>query len=201
MTPGSANGDVALLIIDMLEYFATEGDDAYQARFASLVLNIAALKEEAAALGAHPIYVNTQFQSEQEFATSPMARRYPPRWIHGSREADVVTGLAPAMTDIVVTKTVNSGFYGTRLDEVLLGIGARRVVLAGVHTHVCIALTAADAFYRNLDVYVVRDCVATIDPSRHEFGLGLIDRHFGTVIEREDLRLVLADALDSKAIR
>jgi nicotinamidase-related amidase len=172
----------AVLVIDMLNFFAIEGDEQYQRRFWDVVDRIRELREVARAQGALWIYVNTLFDSEESFAASPLAKKSPPHWLRGTHESEVVAPLTPGAGDLIVAKTVNSGFYDTPLDDVLHENGARRVILTGVHTHVCIALTAADAFYRNYDVVVVPECVTTIDMDRHDFGLGFIDRHLGRIV-------------------
>ncbi len=181
----------AVLVIDMLNFFATEGDLDYQHRFSGVVDRISDMRAIARSRGVPWIYVNTLFDSEASFASSAMARKSAPHWIKGTHEAAVVDALAPEDGDIIVAKTVNSGFFETRLDRVLREVGAGRLVLAGVHTHVCIALTAADAFYRNYDVIVVPECVTTIDLSRHEFGLGFIARHLGRVVALADIQAFL----------
>lgn len=169
----------AVLIIDMLNFFAEEGDAEYQARFAEAADAIRRLRELADQARVPVIYLNTEFESRQHFASSAMARKADPSWIKGSAEAEVIPILLPRPTDHVIAKTVNSGFFETILDATLAELGVARLLISGVHTHVCVALTAADAFYRNYDVVVMADCVTTIDPGRHVRGLEYIGRHLG----------------------
>jgi nicotinamidase-related amidase len=166
----------------MLNFFACEGDATYKARFSDTVTSIAALRLLASNAHLPWIYVNTQFESIDVFRQTAMARKAAPHWLKGTPEAEVVATLAPTVGDHVIPKTVNSGFYDTDLDATLRECGIERLVIVGVHTHVCVALTAADAFYRNYDVIVVEECVTTIVPERHRCGLDYIARHFGRVV-------------------
>lgn len=176
-----------MLVMDMLNFFAMEGDEQYQRRFWVVVDRIVQLRQVAHSRLIPWVYVNTLFDSEASFASSALARKSPPHWIRGTHEAEVVDPLAPSDGDLVVAKSVNSGFYQSKLDDVLHEVGAERVILTGVHTHVCVALTAADAFYRNYDVVVVPECVTTIEMERHRFGLDFIERHLGRMVALADV--------------
>jgi nicotinamidase-related amidase len=60
--------------------------------------------------------------------------------------------------DILVTHHRPSAFFRTSLDTVLASVGADAVVLCGLSVNNAIAATARDAFARDLQPLVVRDC-------------------------------------------
>lgn len=176
----------AVVIIDMLSYFEAEGDDDYRSNFMRTAQAIAKLRDLADLSNVLTIYINTHFESLEHFLSSAMSRKSEPHWLGDSKEAEVIPSLMPRPTDCVISKTVNSGFFGTNLDATLRSLSINRLLLTGVHTHVCIALTAADAFYRNYDVVVLSDCVTTMDRLKHFRTLDYIERHLGRVASSAD---------------
>jgi len=181
----------AILIIDMTLHFSNEGDENYQRRFWEVARNIAALKQMALAAGSHAIYVNTCFASKAAFYESPMAGKSEPLWIRGTKDVQIVDPLQPQEGDSIIEKSVMSCFFGTALESILQQLSVRWLILTGVHTHVCILLTAADAFYRGYQVLVPEDCVTTIDLQRHEFGLRYVNRHLGQTTSTTELKNLL----------
>lgn len=69
--------------------------------------------------------------------------------------------LKPMRGDISVLKPRHSAFYGTPLDILLEGMGAREIILAGIATDMCVHLTAADAFLRSYKVRVPANWTAS----------------------------------------
>jgi nicotinamidase-related amidase len=77
--------------------------------------------------------------------------------------------LLPGKDDYFVLKPKHSGFYQTPLEILLKHLGTRRLILTGVSTNSCILFTAGDAYMRDLELVVPRDCVAACSPDEHEF--------------------------------
>ncbi|MFD5824373.1 isochorismatase family cysteine hydrolase [Lentzea sp. NPDC060358] len=61
--------------------------------------------------------------------------------------------------DVLVEKHKDSGFYETDLHERLQELGVDTVVVTGMQTQICVQTTAADAFFREYNVWVPSDCV------------------------------------------
>lgn len=81
--------------------------------------------------------------------------------VRGSWGAAPVDGLEPREGDHVVEKMRMNGFYNTRLDALLRGLGTATIVITGAWTNMSIEHTArhgADAGYR---VLVVSDGTST----------------------------------------
>lgn len=86
----------------------------------------------------------------------------------GSYGAEILPEfLEPA--DLVLEKNKDSGFYETDLHERLQALKVDTVVVIGMQTQICVQTTAADAFFRGYNVWVVSDCVVSareIDKTR-----------------------------------
>ncbi|MEU5094379.1 cysteine hydrolase family protein [Streptomyces sp. NPDC020996] len=66
--------------------------------------------------------------------------------------------------ELLVTKTVNSAFYGTPdLDAWLRAAGVRQLVLAGIQTNMCVETTARMGGNLGYDVVVAYDATYTFD--------------------------------------
>ena len=69
----------------------------------------------------------------------------------------------------------------TPLQTLLQLIGVDTLVLTGVSSHQCILFTAADAYVRNYQLMVPRDCVAAGNAKDNE----LVLRYFRTVLKAD----------------
>ena len=58
----------------------------------------------------------------------------------------------------LVYKRRLSGFYQSDLEITLKELGVDRVILVGSSTHVCVMLTAIEAFQRGIEVVIPEDC-------------------------------------------
>lgn len=72
-------------------------------------------------------------------------------------------GMETAEGDIVVKKTVNSGFIGTSLELELRRAGIQRLVLVGYFTNYCVETTVRMAGNMGFDTYLVHDACATMN--------------------------------------
>jgi nicotinamidase-related amidase len=99
--------------------------------------------------------------------------------MRGTFGAKVISELTPdAVKDFVVEKRTYSGFYETGLDPLLRslykGEGVKTLVLCGVHTHMCVRHTAADAFFRGYHIIVASDGVEAFTEQHQKEGLKYI---------------------------
>lgn len=106
----------------------------------------------------------------------------------GFRELDCV-GRRPDET--VIHKTRWSAFHGTELDRLLKARGYDTLVLAGFLTHACIRVTALDAYQRDYDVVIARDCVDTYDAAHERVTLSYLSRYVARVLANEEIFALL----------
>jgi gluconolactonase len=82
--------------------------------------------------------------------------------VRGSWGAAPVGGLEPQPGDHVVEKMRMNGFYDTRLDILLRGLGAETIVIAGAWTNMSVEHTARHGADAGYEVVVVSDGTSTI---------------------------------------
>ena len=82
-------------------------------------------------------------------------------------------GLRP--DDYVIRKRRYSCFFGTDLEILLKGLGARTLVVVGGLTDVCVHYTFADGHQHDYHCRVVQDCVAGSSLAAHEASLNAME--------------------------
>ncbi|WP_434058089.1 cysteine hydrolase family protein [Enterobacter ludwigii] len=95
--------------------------------------------------------------------------------------------LQPIAQDTIITKETPSAFVGTDLDARLKKQGIKKVIVAGLMTHMCISSTARDAVPLGYSVIIPEDATATRD----------LDDGKGGVVDHDTLqRAALAGVAD-----
>jgi nicotinamidase-related amidase len=158
--------DTALLLIDVLNSFESETVHALT-RAWPIGRPLSQLKARAKALGVPVIYVNDNFgmwQSNLDEVIKQCLRG-------GGRAQQFVQGLLPDRNDYCVLKPKHSGFFQTPLDLLLKHLQAKRLILTGLWTNNCVLFTAHDAYMRDFQLCVPKDCVAAHTHSDHRYGL------------------------------
>jgi nicotinamidase-related amidase len=61
--------------------------------------------------------------------------------------------------DYFMFKPKHSAFFCTPLESLLGQLGIRRLLLTGITSHQCVLFTAMDAYVREYEISVPRDCV------------------------------------------
>lgn len=168
---------IALLIIDMISDFEFEDGQALFRQALPAARHILRLKERAQAARIPTIYVNDNFgQWRSDF------RQLVERCLSDDvRGTPIARLLAPSDKDYFVLKPANSGFYSTPLRTLLQLIGAQTLVLTGVASNQCVLFTAADAYIRNYQLVVPRDCVAAVKKKDNMLALD----YFKTVLKAD----------------
>jgi ureidoacrylate peracid hydrolase len=94
----------------------------------------------------------------------------------------------------VVAKHRWSAFFSTQLDGLLQVLGTRLLIVTGTTTNACIETTVRDAYMRDFDVVIPRECVAGVRQEWHEVALAIWERYVGEVVGVDELRRQLAPA-------
>jgi len=91
--------------------------------------------------------------------------KWGPHAMAGTDGSKILETISPKDGEYVIEKHTYSGFYGTPLDYILRSNKIEAIMLVGLYADICVRHTAADAFFRGYDIYIVRDAmVARIDP-------------------------------------
>ena len=159
----------AVIIIDMLRDFVTGELKCERAQ--RIVPNLKRLVE-AARKHNIPIIYSNDAHYPQDFE---VVQKWGKHAIKGTKGAEVIPELKPSAKDYIVEKRVYSGFFETGLDPLLRslynGEGVKTVILCGIHTHICVRHTAADAFFRGYKIIIAKDGVEAFTQEEHEQGL------------------------------
>jgi len=158
-------GRAALLVIDMLRYFADPSGRCHLPAGTAIIGRIQSLVAAWRALKRPVIFTRHCHEGEHDLG---MLGRFFSDYIHaGEPDAEIVPALAPLQRECVFKKTTYDAFLGTDLEATLIREGAKQVVVTGVLTHMCCETTARSAFCRGFEVYVPVDAVASSTEERH----------------------------------
>ncbi len=162
-----------LLVIDMLKDFVYGSLKCERAQ--RIIPNIKELILTARNSDIPVIYANDSHIAgvDHEF------RLWGQHAVRGSEGALVIDDLKPTDKDFIVSKRRYSAFFETGLDPLLRELGVDTLMLTGIHTHLCVLHTAADAFFRCYNLIVVRDAVEAFTDEYHVWGLNFMEKFYG----------------------
>lgn len=159
----------AVIIVDLLNDFVTGSLRCDRAK--RIVPNLRRLVEASHRHGVPVIFSNDAHYPQD----AEVVNKWGVHAMKGTKGAEVIPELKPTKEDFEVEKRVYSGFYETGLDPLLRslyhGEGVKTVILCGLHTHMCVRHTAADAFFRGYKIIVAEDGVEAFTKEDHEQGL------------------------------
>ncbi len=81
-----------------------------------------------------------------------------------------------------IRKRHYDSFYDSDLDGILRMHGISHVYVSGISTDICVQHTVAGAFFRNLQITVIEDLCATIDPDNHVLSIKAMKRNYGVKV-------------------
>jgi nicotinamidase-related amidase len=99
--------------------------------------------------------------------------------IAGTEGAKVIPELNPSDKDYMVPKRRYSGFFQTDLDILLKELGVQTVIMTGLHTHMCVRHTSADAFSLGYDVIVAKQATDAFTEEDYNNGLAYLKTCYG----------------------
>ncbi|WP_035587446.1 cysteine hydrolase family protein [Hippea jasoniae] len=148
----------AVLVVDMLNDFVEDGAPLRVEENKKIIPNIKRLIEKQRKEGAHIIYVcDSHTPDDKEF------KIWPKHCVEGTRGAEIVDELKPKEDDFIVKKTTYDGFYNTSLNDLLVQLGVKELIITGCVINICILYTASSAVLRGYDVEIPLDCVSALD--------------------------------------
>lgn len=166
-----------LLVHDMQEHFVRPFERAEEP-LRTVVPNIAALLASARAAGVPVVY--TAQPGDQDPEERALLTDFWGPGLAPENEA-IIDELAPAETDVLLTKWRYSAFAKSDLAERMAGWGRDQLVIAGIYAHIGIMTTALDAFMRDVQPYVVSDAVADFSAAEHARALQYVSSRCGRV--------------------
>lgn len=163
----------AILVVDMLNDFVT-GSLACE-RGKAIVAATAQLLDAAREADVPVIFCNDAHVKDidRELAI------WGDHAIAGTPGAQVIPELGLSDSDYVVPKRRYSGFFQTDLDILLRELGVKTVVMTGLHTHMCVRHTSADAFCLGYDVVVAKEATDSFTEEDYLGGLAYLKTCYG----------------------
>ena len=164
----------AVMLVDMLNDFVT---GALEVKNAKTVIPPLQRLVVASRKNSVPVIYSNDAHYPQEVE---VAWKWGNHAIKGTVGAEVIPELKPEEgKDYIVEKRTYSGFFETGLDALLRslykGEGVKTVVLGGLHTHMCVRHTAADAFFRGYHIVIAKDGVEAFSQEDQEQGLKYLE--------------------------
>ncbi|WP_428031780.1 isochorismatase family protein [Ancylobacter sp.] len=162
----------ALLIHDMQNYFLRPFvPDA--APLAPVVANIAALVQ-AARLAGVPVFYTAQEGEQDRRDRGLQADLWGPGMSAAPEHQHILAALAPQPGDKVLVKHRYSAFQRSNLETLMRARGRDQLIICGVYAHIGCALTAAEAFMRDIEPFMAADALADFSRAKHDLALSYV---------------------------
>lgn len=107
--------------------------------------------------------------------------------IEGQKEHEIVAELAPQPGELVLNKTTMGAFRSTSIDTHLRAMGIETVVVVGVSTNNCVAMTAMEACDSQYGVVLVSDGTGTDSEEMQDATLNMLRRLWSRVMTADEV--------------
>ena len=163
----------AILVVDMLNDFVTGALTCDRAK--AIVPATAELLDAAREAGVPVIFCNDAHIA----GIDRELKLWGDHAIVGTKGAEVIPELKLCDKDYVVPKRRYSGFFQTDLDILLKELGVKTVVMTGLHAHMCVRHTSADAYCLGYDVVVEKQATDSFTEEDYIGGLAYLKTCYG----------------------
>lgn len=155
----------AILVVDMLNDFVTGALKCD--RGLAIVPTTAKLLDQARKHNIPVIFCNDSHLKgiDHEF------KLWGEHAVRGTEGAKVIKELHQCDKDYVVEKRRYSGFFHTDLDLLLRELKIDTVIMTGLHTHMCVRHTCADAYQLGYNIWVCKDATNSFTKEDYESGI------------------------------
>lgn len=167
------NKKTAILVVDMLNDFVTGALKCD--RGLAIVPNVARLLDAARRNGVAVIFCNDAHVKDVDHEL----KLWGDHAIVGTFGAQVIPELKLCDADYVVPKRRYSGFFHTDLDLLLRELGIDTVIMTGLHTHMCVRHTSADAYCLGYNVAVATDATDSFTQEDYDGGIKYLKAVYG----------------------
>lgn len=168
----------ALLLIDVINDLDFPAGRKLLRHGLPAARQIARLKARAGKARIPAIYVNDNFGRWRSDFRSQIDHCLGEK----SLGREITRLLVPDENDYFVLKPRHSGFFSTTLEVLLDYLGAEKLILTGFASDICVLYTANDAYLRNYEIIVARDCIAAETAAANATALHLMRRNLSAKI-------------------
>lgn len=170
----------AVLVVDMLNDFVTGALKCD--RGLAIVPKTKELLEGAREKGVPVIFCNDAHLKDIDHELKLWGNHA----IIGTKGAEVIPELGLCEKDYVVPKRRYSGFFQTDLKLLLDELGVDTVIMTGLHTHMCVRHTSADAYQYGYSVLVAKDATDSFTEEDYNYGIKYLKDTYGAEISDVD---------------
>ncbi len=174
--------NTALLVIDMINDYLHPDGLLYCEQCREIIPSLSETIKFARKKDIQVIYVNTTLESSDDL----LAKKWGLHAVAGTFGAEVIDELKPRVNDLIIPKKGYNGFSQTRLNDELQKHKINNIVLTGIHSHVCVLLTAVGGFELGYNVTVLEDCISTDSTSIRGRELNFFNTHIGELINSDE---------------
>jgi nicotinamidase-related amidase len=189
----AADSSTVALIVDLqVDFFAHERLTRHRAVLADRTNALTA----AARLACVPVvWIKQQFA--QDLSDAPLEFKKTGRRvvIAGTPGASLLPELKVTASDRILVKKRYSAFFATGLDDLLTQLGCTQLIVAGINTHACVRSSVVDAYQRDYDILLARDCIDSHDEQHHEISWRYMDGRLGRGMSNEGIVAALQSEL------
>ncbi|NLD20259.1 MAG: cysteine hydrolase [Clostridiales bacterium] len=174
------NKKTAVIVVDMLQDFVYGALTCDRGK--AIVPKTAELLEAARKNDVVVIFSNDEHipEIDREFEV------WGPHAVMGTPGAEVIPELGVCSKDYVVPKRRYSGFFQTSLDALLRELGIEDVIMTGLHAHMCVRHTSADAFQLGYNVKVASDATDSFTEEDYNMGIKYLKEVYGAEVKTVD---------------
>lgn len=159
----------ALIIVDIINDFQFDMGDVLSKKTRNITEHLLALKEHAAKMKWPIIYINDHFGIWQDDIAAIIKK------CKNGRSAYIIDRLAPNDSDYFLIKPKHSAFYGTALETLLHELHVDHLIITGIAGNICVLFTANDAYMREYEITIPRDCIASNNEKDNKYALTMME--------------------------
>ncbi len=104
-----------------------------------------------------------------------MKKRNEKTTIKGTNGAQFLDKLVIEKKDKIIIKKKWSAFFNTSLEQQLKKLRINNIIIAGIYTHARVRTTAIDAYQRDYNVVLAKDCISSWDKKHEEITLSYLN--------------------------
>jgi bifunctional isochorismate lyase/aryl carrier protein len=175
----------ALLVHDLQDYFLDFYDRAAEP-VPTLLANVRRLLDLAHASGM-PVFYTAQSAQQTAAERGLLTDMWGPGLTAHPAGQPVCADIAPSPGDVVLTKWRYSAFQRSDLAQRLDTLERDQLVVCGVYAHIGVLLSAAEAFMRDVQPFLVADAIADFSLSEHRMALDYVAQRCGRVVMTQAL--------------
>ncbi len=170
------NKHCAILVVDMLNDFVTGALKCD--RGLAIVPTTAKLLDGARKYGVPVIFCNDAHIKGIDHEL----KLWGDHAIAGTKGAEVIPELKVSSKDYIVPKRRYSGFFHTDLDLLLKELNVDTVIMTGLHAHMCVRHTSADAYQLGYNVVVCKDATNSFTQEDYDYGIKYLKEVYGAEV-------------------